>query len=191
MSARVARRAQSGVVLFIALIVLVAMTLAGLAAMRTVGTGVALSANLSFKQGATRSAEMGVESARDWLLAQPGATLDSDNSATGYYSSYGGFDAESFDWSANGQPLGIDAAGSDLHYVIHRLCKTANAGINAPNQNCVAKIETTTAGAAGASTGGVTYGTVNLKTKITPYYRITVRSQGPRETASYLQVILD
>ena len=41
------RSGQSGVVLFIALIVLVAMTLAGIAIMRSVDTGVAISGNVA------------------------------------------------------------------------------------------------------------------------------------------------
>ena len=44
---------QSGVVLFIALIVLVAMSLAGVALVRSVDTNLLIAGNLAFKQGDT------------------------------------------------------------------------------------------------------------------------------------------
>ena len=43
-------RAQQGVILFIALIVLVAMSLAGIALMRSVDTNVLIAGNLAFRQ---------------------------------------------------------------------------------------------------------------------------------------------
>ena len=48
------RSAQKGVVLFISLIVLVAMTLAGIAMFRQVGTGVVIAGNLAFRDNAER-----------------------------------------------------------------------------------------------------------------------------------------
>ena len=44
------RRAQSGVVLFIALIVMVALSIAGIALLRSVDTSVSVTANLGFRQ---------------------------------------------------------------------------------------------------------------------------------------------
>ena len=38
---------------------------------------------------------------------------------------------------------------------------------------------------------GVAYGSVNLKTTVSPYYRVTVRSSGPKNTVSFVQVIYD
>src|SRR4051794_33864237 len=49
----IAHRRQQGVVLLIALIVLVAMTLAGIGLVRSVDTGNMVAGNLAFKQGAT------------------------------------------------------------------------------------------------------------------------------------------
>jgi Tfp pilus assembly protein PilX len=56
----VSRRAQQGVVLFIALIVLVAMSLAGIALMRSVDTNVLIAGNLAFRQGATMAGDWGI-----------------------------------------------------------------------------------------------------------------------------------
>jgi Tfp pilus assembly protein PilX len=50
-------------VLFIALIVLVAMTLAGIAIMRSVDTATLIAGNLAFKQGTVQSSDNGVEQA--------------------------------------------------------------------------------------------------------------------------------
>ena len=77
------RRAQQGVVLFVSLIILVAMTLAGIALMRSVDTNVLIAGNLAFRQANTMYADTGVEAARAWLTAntaslnnnQPGGAL--------------------------------------------------------------------------------------------------------------------
>ena len=55
--ARVSRRAQRGVILFVALIVLVAMSLTGIALIRSVDTNVLVAGNLAFRQGATAAAD--------------------------------------------------------------------------------------------------------------------------------------
>ncbi len=53
---------QRGAVLLIALIVLVAMTLAGIAMMRSVDTGILVSGNMAFRQSATLAADAGINS---------------------------------------------------------------------------------------------------------------------------------
>ena len=71
-----APRNQRGVILFIALIVLVAMSLAGIALMRSVDTNVLIAGNLAFRQGATLAADRGIEDAKNWLAANAaGVTL--------------------------------------------------------------------------------------------------------------------
>ena len=82
-----ARRArQAGVVLMMALIVLVAMTLAGIALVRSVDTSNIIAGNLAFKQAATNSGDTGVEAAAAWLAANS-AALNNDASRPGYASS--------------------------------------------------------------------------------------------------------
>lgn len=183
---------QRGVVLFVALIVLVAMSFTGLAIMRSVGAGVLVASNLAFKQTTTAGAERGVEAAKTWLLGQTGAALDSDNIALGYYSSWGTFDPMTFNWNNAGAvaALAADGAGTSIRYVVHRLCESPNQAINATGQQCVLKSVATTGGGGGSS-GGVQYGSFNLKTTISPYYRVTVRSDGPKNAVSYVQVIFD
>jgi Tfp pilus assembly protein PilX len=187
-----ARGRQAGVVLFIALIVLVAMSLAGLAIMRSVGSGVLVASNLAFKQTTTAGAERGVEEAKAWLLDQSGNSLHNDSPSKGYYSSWGTFDPMTFDWSndANVAQLAADNAGTKIRYVIHRLCLKPNDSLNASGQQCVMKA-VSTATASGGSAAGVQYGSFNLKSTISPYYRVTVRSEGPKNAVSYVQVIFD
>jgi hypothetical protein len=74
--------------------------------------------------------------------------------------------------------------------VVHRLCLAPNESINAPAQQCVMKSVATAIGA-GGSQGGPAYGTQPLKNKLSPYFRVTVRSDGPKNSVSYVQVILD
>jgi type IV pilus assembly protein PilX len=187
---RVLSARQDGVVLFIALIVLVAMSFAGIAIMRSVGSGVLVASNLAFKQTTTAGAERGVEAAKEWLIMQGGTVLDTDNLGIGYYSSWGNFDPLTYNWNNNKTELAPDSAGTLIRYVVHRLCLTPNVTVNAPNQQCVMKSVATALGA-GGSAGGVGYGSFNLKNKVSPYYRVTVRSDGPKNTVSYVQVILD
>ena len=58
-----APRRQSGVVLVISLIVLVALTLAGLALVRSTDTGNVISGNFAFRMAALQSVDTGVEAA--------------------------------------------------------------------------------------------------------------------------------
>src|SRR5262249_54968139 len=60
---RASRRAQSGVVLFITLVIMVALSLAGVALIRSTDTGTAVTGNLAFKQASIAAIDRGVESA--------------------------------------------------------------------------------------------------------------------------------
>lgn len=180
-------RSQQGVVLFIALIVLVAMSLAGVALWRSIGTGVLIAGNIAMQRGAVTSSDAGIENARAWLMTQTPAVLNTTQ-ARGYVSNWDErFDATTFDWNNLGStPSGPDAAGFTTQYVVHRLCSLPNAGHNAPNQQCL------TVSVAGGSSGRVTgsYGIMPLSGTTYIYYRITARALGPRNTVSYTQSIM-
>ena len=62
-------RRQQGVVLLIALIVLVAMTLAGIGMMRSIDTGTMVAGNIGFRQSAVATGDGGIEQAITWLVA--------------------------------------------------------------------------------------------------------------------------
>ena len=82
---------QQGIVLLIALMVLVVLSLAGLALMRTVDTTNLVAGNLAFQRSATFSAETGVETAitRLWAAVTAGPTvLHEDHTGTGGWAYY-------------------------------------------------------------------------------------------------------
>lgn len=174
-------------VLMIALIMLIAMTMAGLAMMRSIGAGVGIAGNLAFKQTATAVADYGVETARTWVVAHSTEALKSDSVADGYYSTWNiGFSPMTHDWSNSKLVTSDDGAGNEVRYVVHRLCESANLVPNEPTQKCA----TLTTPGAGTSKGGGTGGMTVLTTAIQPYFRVTSRVKGPRNTVSYVQVVM-
>jgi Tfp pilus assembly protein PilX len=187
---------QRGVVLIIALIVLVAMTLAALALVRSVDTNNIIAGNLAFQQAATHSGDSGVEAAVTWLQANnTGAGLDSDIASWGY--SANGSDparspaaGQSWDayWAqsltARVKTLSPEAStGNTVSYVIDRLCN--NAGGKTAGAACIASPIVT------AATGNAEEaGEIQLNAPSVVYYRITVRIAGPKNTVSYVQAMV-
>lgn len=189
------RKAQRGVVLFIALIVLVAMTLAGIALMRNVDTGTVISGNLAFRQTATHVGDMGVEAARAWLTTTS-VSMFNDSSANGYYATWQesidllGNDPgkTDFNWNANSiTTTGAYAgpAGYTVRYVIHRLCENVGDPTGS-SANCVKTTGTSSATSTGTK-GAAAYGSYAITVPTAALYRITVRVDGPRNTLSYIQ----
>lgn len=182
---------QRGVVLFITLIVLVAMTLAGIAMVRSVSTTNIIAGNLAFQQGATHAGDTGIESAIAWLeLNNTGTTLHNSDTGNGYIAARqdpaAGQSWDNF-WSAqlSGQAkaLAQDAAGNTATFIIHRLCLTVGAP-TAVGVNCATSpTATTTGGSKGA-------GAIQLQYSGQVYYRITARVAGPRNTVSYVQAVV-
>jgi len=185
---------QQGVVLFIALIVLVAMSLAGVAMVRSVDTSLGIAGNMAFKQATLQGSDLGMKEAYTWLSTNnTGTILQSTAAASGYYSSSPGTVVE--DWFDNSKWNGAkaangglpDAAGNTVRYIIHRMCSQpdtpyngANAGV--PNE-CALSV--TSGGAAG---GSMSVGAVQFEGIPALYYRITARIDGPRNTVSIVQV---
>lgn len=190
---------QRGVVLFITLIVLVAMTLAAIALVRSVDTSNVIAGNLSFRQAATHSGDSGIEAAVAWLEANnTGTTLHNDITASGYSASrQDPATNQSWDnfWTTVIAPAGRivtlnggapDAAGNVISYAISRLCN-AQGDPTSPTTGCAVSIATTNAAAASSSQG---VGEIGLQYSSQLYYRITARIVGPRNTVSYVQSIV-
>ena len=199
------RRRQRGVTLFIALIVLVAMTMAAVAMMRSVDTATVVAGNIGFRQSAVNAADQGVQAAYAWLGANiGGAGIGNDSPASGYFSSVTAGEAP--DWYTNSASwvnaaaltltcpatgsTTTDCAGNTVSYVIHRMCPVANC---APNATCagVTNVCGQTLSSTAVSGEGVEQGAVNFFT--TPpatHYRVTVRSTGPRASIAYVQTML-
>jgi len=189
---------QRGVVLFIALIVLVAMSLAGIALIRGVDSANLIAGNLAFKQGATLAGDWGVEQARTWINTQAVGDLYIDQppvaNGGGYWANmqsgldFTGTDPNpakpDFNWNT-AVNLGDDGNGNQVQYVIHRLC---DAPGDPASKNC---IRGTGGGAVAGTKGGAVYGSFALSGTTQIYYRITTRIVGPRNTISYVQVMVN
>jgi type IV pilus assembly protein PilX len=195
---RPGRARQRGVVLMIALIVLVAMTLAGIALMRSVDTTAMIAGNLAFQQSATSSGDVGTETAIAWLTTNNSSGyLWNNTPAQGYMAARQdpavGQSWDSF-WTSvvnpSGGPsmavsLGQDAAtGNTVSYVIQRLCN-GTGDPTSPGVDCAAP--QSLAQASSSSKGA---GAVALLYNSSIYYRITTRIDGPRNTVSYVQVVV-
>ena len=200
-------RRQNGVVMLVALIVLVLMTLAGIALMRSMDTTNLIAGNMAFKQSATHAADLGIEEAVSWLeqnnALAGGAGLDSNIPSAGYTSDTGNNASagvgETF-WrnqSANGvcylpvlggacsaAPGVANAAGHTVGFMIQRLCALSSVG--RLNAKCAL-----VPGAVNAGGGSQGAGNPSLSgASNAVYYRITVRVQGPRNSVSYVQAIV-
>jgi Tfp pilus assembly protein PilX len=201
---RPSRQSERGVVLFIALIVLVAVTLAGLATMRSSGSATLIAGNLAFRQAATIAGDRGTEAGLTWLAVQGPVTLQNRNPAVGYYATWNDLEpplaaGQTFDpvtwgeanWENAARAVqvnggSLDAAGNRVSYVIHRMCAQAGAvsGAAAPaNQECVTVTDPGKGGPKEAGSKALA-GTAQV------YFRITARVEGPKNTVSYVQTMV-
>ena len=204
---------QRGVVLFFALISLLAIMLAAVALVRSVDTNTIIAGNLAFQQAATRSADAGTEAAITWLAAIETANasknvlIDSNhpfnqNAATnGYYASTDPAKSLTppmiapytsvFNWD-NTDSMALaaaDSSGNSTRYIIQRECRTA--GVGAKDANCLFS----------SATVDNNNQNIRLPQDIcngpgcpaagqTPQIRITSRTTGPRNTLSYVQTFV-
>lgn len=186
---------ERGVVLLVALIILVALTLAGVALIRSVDTANIIAGNLSFRESAVHSGESGTQAAITWLEENNNSTLhnvaviedrlifysaaradrdvDGDESWEVYWNRVKPPD----DWT-----YPVDPAGNTVRFVIHRLCDENNKAPH--NTNCAKP-------PAGVNTGGsFSAGGPAQIASNQVYYRITTRITGPRNTVAYLQTVV-
>lgn len=198
------RRQQRGAVLFLALIALVAMTIAALALVRAVDTANVVSGNFAFKQATLQLIDFGIEAAAADLpgvLATPEAVAPAGCTTTcSYYpkmavSTYGNGrpkQAEvastvyTIDWDNVPTTLAAPpVSGYTVQYVIERLCNDVPVGVASDIPvKCLSRVllEGKDYGASGGAKLAWEYAT---------YFRITVRVRGPRGAESYGQAIFD
>jgi Tfp pilus assembly protein PilX len=195
-------RRQAGVVLMVALIMLVAMTLAGLALIRSMDTTNLIAGNMAFQQAATHSADAGVEAAIAWLEAnKKTGILDGPYPGVGYTANALVYTAEQAGpklWSSvsasgicplpmaggacSALPGTPDASGNTVAFMIQRLCGGTGIQIGA---QCASQ-----PGSSSTYGNNEGPGEEQLKFSTVVYYRITVRVAGPRNTVSYVQAIV-
>lgn len=201
-------RNQRGMVLFVALIVMVALSLAGVALIRSVDTTTSVTGNLAFRQASILATNWAVEKATASLFSDAtpggvGVTIGNranDDVAHAYYAmlqpgeSTGtvpvgiprGIPAALHTKSAYFNVMGLgnqnpgDAAKNEVRYVIERVCNaTGDATVTIcdmmpPKQG----FGTTIHDAAPPDLPRV------------PFYRLTIRIDGPQNTVSFAQAML-
>lgn len=185
---------ERGVVLFVALIVMVAMSLAAIALVRSVDTTNRAIGNLAFRQAAIQPAALAVEDAAQALFKDQNkadkvliADKDKDLADWNYYSFWQKTD------DANGIPSELqkqknftlkrtlkDDAGNEIRYVIERMCVQAGPPLV---DNCDLMPPKQTPGQTTNKENAVQLSRV-------PFYRVTVRVDGPQNTVSFVQAVL-
>ncbi len=203
---------QRGVALFFALIALLAISLAAVALIRSVDTSTLIAGNLAFKQSATSSGDSGVDAAMNWLNATQNANASinpaisqahpfNNNGGTagylnpGYYSSFT-LDPLASQWNgaaswsdANSILIGTDNSGNTTRYIIQRMCSTADQVLGAAN--CMfSGLAISTDSQAIKTYQDVCNGSGCASSVSPPMIRITSRTDGPRNTISYVQVFV-
>jgi Tfp pilus assembly protein PilX len=214
-SSRLPRRArQAGLSLLFALMSLVILGLGAVALLRSVDTGTLIIGNMSFKQDAAAASAAAAEQAITWLSNNSsGATLNADSPANGYYASArdmldvtgnkttandkrplinwdgncNGIDSSRYDICEVTPASGTDVNGNSVRWVITRLCDSV--GVPSGSNRCLRPVATAAAGEANErgelKPGGRIVGAV-----ASPFYRILVRVQGPRNTVVYTETLL-
>ena len=190
---------ERGIVLPITLIVLVVMTLAGTAVIRSTDTSGLIAANLAFRNAAIHSGDIGIEEAVQWLETNKGSLLFSHSPADGYSAqsqnpltladdsndpqSWPEFWTEVIEPTARIRTLPTDAAGNSVTYAIQRLCNLEGE----PGSTAIACATppVDTSSGSGKGTGVIPY---RASTQV--YYRITCRIIGPKNTLAYVQAIV-
>jgi type IV pilus assembly protein PilX len=185
-------RSQRGVVLFIALIALVAITLASIALIRSVDTANVIAGNFAFKESTIHATDVGTETAAEampTLVAGDGSIA----SANKYYPVRQSVNSLGIPAV---QKTSIAGTGNFVQYVVERMCEpvvnlSTGALISAtgPNQGnntnvsdfCVTTERCTPPSSRNASpiceVGDI-------------YYRVTTRVSGPRGTISVVQSVV-
>jgi len=196
------RRNQRGTMLIIALIVLVAMTLAGIATMRSVDTATVMAGNIAFRQSALNAADQGLQAGFALLSTpSPAADLTKDGSgwlapATGYFSSASLVEPNWSDpaaWSNAAQINGgaPDAAGNVVSFIVHRLCPVANCAVSGSCGGQVNLCGSTPSTAALSREGEDNFRIApgGFVTSPHVHYRITARAVGPRNSVAIVQTL--
>lgn len=178
---------QRGIILLVALIAIIALAFGGVALVRAVMTGVVIGANVAARQQAMLAATIAVEQ-DNAALFETGAIADltRDAPARNYFAArQSGEDPRGVPralQAAADYPPGagvIDAgAGFTARHVIERLCLLPGP---ATVSNCMLSPPSIAAAAGTPSPA---------EPPRTPYYRVTIRVEGTRGAATFVQAML-
>jgi Tfp pilus assembly protein PilX len=195
---------ERGTVLIIALIVLVAMTLAGIATMRSVDTATVMAGNIAFRQSAANAADLGIQAGYVWLASNlTTAVLSDDNNnpsptSVGYFSSAATdetkwSDPNVWDNAAKLNGGAADAAGNKVWYRIERMCPVANCAANAICPGGSNLCGSTPDSGALSREGQDHFRQTSMGAFTKPpaiHYRVTAKAEGPRKSVTIVQTML-
>ncbi|MBA3777281.1 MAG: hypothetical protein H0X11_12735 [Betaproteobacteria bacterium] len=194
--ARHAPRRQRGVVLFISLIVMVAMSLAAIALIRSVDTSTGVVGNLAFRQAAILPANLAVEAAAAALFVDarggpvPINRIDHLPAENYFATVQPGEDARGIPTELQRKSnftqtrVLVDQAGNEIRYVIERMCIDPVAVGEAARADICEML------APKRTTGTTANEGPAPELPRLPMYRVTVRVDGPKNTTSFLQAML-
>jgi type IV pilus assembly protein PilX len=183
-------RAQRGVVLFFALIALVAMTLAALAFVRSVDTSNLVAGNVALKQGAIQEADKIMNTAFACLDsggALLAVSLAANNATCNYYASLQPDATKPFnipDVLESAAGTTDPATGNTSAYVIERMCSAVGNWSPSAPASC----------AESPFGKSAAYHDGRLTSALTPpqgLYRISIKVSGPRNVVTYSQMIMN
>jgi Tfp pilus assembly protein PilX len=193
---------QRGIVLFFALIALLAMSLAAVALLRSVDTSATISSDAGVENAVTYMGGTALANAGTNPVTNAAHALNQDIPASGYYATMnpalnltnpllwqtGSSAAVNPDGSNEPTP---DSSGNRVRYIIQRMCRTS--GVIIPNAKCLF---------GEAPPGGEMEGVKRPQDWCdlsspgcptpgqTPLLLVTARTQGPKGTISFVQVIV-
>jgi Tfp pilus assembly protein PilX len=192
--------------LFLTLLALLAMSLAAVAFIRSVDTSTLIAGNLAFKQAATSAGDSSLENAINWLAATELANsaknalndathpFNKTGSSAGYYSSLDTTKSLTdpsvtphFSWPADSSAPVTDTGGNKTRYIIQRMCRLNDTVVQ--NNEClfggVVKLD--------GKERGIQYPPDICNGPGCPLigqstqFRITVRTEGPKNSITYVQ----
>lgn len=179
------RRSQSGYMLLLVLVVLVAMMVSGIAMVRSMDTGQLVAGNMAARNGTINSADLGIQQAVAFIqLHASDGVLNADVPASGYYSN--GDDrawTDSSFWAACATCTSVDAARNTVSWAISRMCMIA--GNPSGTGNYCASLN-------GSASNGGSYSSDAFNFNGSPkyVYRITVQVINPRNSSSISQAFV-
>ncbi|MCX8087291.1 MAG: hypothetical protein N3C63_10395 [Rhodocyclaceae bacterium] len=183
--------------LFLALIVLVAMLLSGIALFRTVDSGVLVAGNIAMQKSATRQGDQGTEAAIEWLTSAGTALYTTAGGAGHGYVANALNDAPGTNqtwaqwWDIYTQthaPASLPEdpnTGNKVYYLIQRLCSGEGQPYTG-GLTCVGPPPSAESNTGGSKAVSV----VALQRANKVYYRITSKIVGPRNTVSFVQTVV-
>lgn len=181
------RLRQRGVSLIIALIALIALSLAGVALIRSTDTSNIISGNLAFRQASLHATDVGVENALTLLGTIATSSPDANYPAGCTVGACNYYPTLQSAITAAGVPTVINwtavpsttvDSSYAVQYVIDRLCDGPTP-VTDIAQKCM--------NLAGTSLGSKKAGAISFTSASQVYYRATVRVTGPRNSVSIVQ----